>query len=67
MISLIASLMLTSPYAPLPDDKAMPPSCEIMANELIASSKYRIIHPLQFRALLQACVHRYEQESPTAV
>lgn len=67
MISLIATLMLTSPYVPLPDDKAMPSSCEVMANELIASAKYKIIHPLQFRALLQACVHRYESELPTAV
>ncbi len=67
MISLIATLMLASPYVPLPDDKAMPSSCEIMANELIASAKYKIIHPLQFRALLQACVHRYESETPTVV
>ncbi len=67
MISLIASLMLTSPYVPLPDDRAMPSSCEVMANELILSAKYRIIHPLQFRALLAACVDRYKQELPTAV
>lgn len=59
MLALLASVAIAQHQIEI-----MPPRCVILAEELIATARQRIINPDQFDRLLVACFEHHKHNAP---